>query len=542
MRYAISGETKIAKTYEYDVVIVGAGLAGLYAALNIDESLSCIILAKENMDNSSSWLAQGGIAAAINRDDTPLLHFEDTVVAGAGECDTEAVSVLVNEGPADIENLARLNVPFDLDEFGEFHFTREGGHKKRRVVHAGGDATGRETIRALAGIVSERKNITFSGYTCLFDVITSDSGSASDSSPKVTGVVVRYKDSEFHHILTKNVIIATGGIGQLYLASTNPPVATGDGIAAAIRAGVRVSNIEFIQFHPTGLWSENSSGSEFLISEAVRGDGGILVNSEGERFMLDIHELAELAPRDIVARAIVRELKRSGESCVYVDITSKTEDFLMTRFPTIYNECLNHGINIAVDRIPVNPVQHYMMGGIETDICGLTSVSGLYACGEAANTGVHGANRLASNSMLECLVFGRRAAAHINNVSINDSSLEGDNPQPKTQDNCSQEIANQSLQLLSLGNRPHKKLDYTQLRKNIQQLMSENCFVIRNTAGLKTALAGIEAIYSQLKAVYDDCNDYLETLNIATVAIAIVTSALNRPQSIGAHYMEDYRQ
>jgi len=514
LRYAVSCDTEIAKIYEYDVVIAGAGLAGLYAALNIDEQLSCIILAKENMDNSSSWLAQGGIAAAIHHDDAPELHLKDTVIAGAGECDTEAVSVLVNEGPSDIKNLVDLSVPFDLDEYGEFHFTREGGHNKRRVVHAGGDATGRETIRALASIVSERKNITFSGYTCLFDVITDESG--------VTGAVVRYNDKEFHLIKTSNVIIATGGIGQLYVSSTNPLVATGDGIAAVIRAGVSVSNVEFIQFHPTGLWNKKSSGSEFLISEAVRGEGGLLVNSENERFMKDKHELAELAPRDIVARAIIKELKQSEKSFVYIDITHKTEDFLKARFPTIYNECLNHGINIANDKIPVSPIQHYLMGGIETDIDACTSIAGLYACGEAANTGVHGANRLASNSMLECLVFGRRAALFINR-------------------NFSGHINGDVFDIKSLPSRPRPQepLDYKLLRKTLQQTMSEHCYIIRTKAGLSFALERISEIHSQLEAIYDDCNEYLETLNIATVAKAVVEAALRRPESIGSHYMED---
>jgi len=513
LRYAITGDTKFAKTYRYDVVIVGAGLAGLYAALNVDENLSCMILAKENMDNSSSWLAQGGIAAAINSDDTPELHLKDTISAGAGQNDTEAVSILVNEGPSDIETLVKLNVPFDLDEYGEFHFTREGGHNKHRVVHAGGDATGRETIRALAAIVSERKNITFSGYTCLFDVITCDNC--------VTGVAVRYNDSEFHLILTNNVIIATGGIGQLYLSSTNPLVATGDGIAAAIRAGVNVSNLEFIQFHPTGLYDSGSSGSEFLISEAVRGEGGLLVNTEGSRFMTGVHELAELAPRDIVARGIVRELKRSGKSHAYIDITSKPEEFLKNRFPTIYNECLNHGINIAFDKIPVSPIQHYLMGGIETDINGCTSINGFYACGEAANTGVHGANRLASNSMLECLVFGRRAARHINK-----SIHKPEKPAPSTQ-GCP-----------PTGQRPYGKQDYRALRRSVQQLMSEYCFVIRTKKGLQTAYDRIREISSLLESIYDESNEYLETLNITTVAIAIVEAALNRPESVGAHYVE----
>jgi len=523
LKYAINCDTKIAKTYDYDVVIVGAGLAGLYAALNIDENLSCIILAKENMDCSSSWLAQGGIAAAINPDDTPLLHLEDTVVAGAGECNIEAATVLVNEGPHDIEKLVELNVPFDFDEDGEFYFTREGGHKKRRVVHAGGDATGRETIRSLSQIVSERKNITFSGHSCLFDVLVNDEG--------VIGVVIRYNDSEFHLLRTNNVIVATGGIGQLYLSSTNPVVATADGIASAIRVGASVTDLEFVQFHPTGLWDADSNGNEFLISEAVRGEGGLLTNADNERFMVNEHELAELAPRDIVARGIVRELKRSGEKHAYLDITSKSEDFLKTRFPTIYNHCLKHGINIAHDKIPVSPTQHYLMGGIETDINGCTNIKGFYACGEAANTGVHGANRLASNSMLECLVFGRRTAQYINH------SYEAAD---KDEGGCCNNIRSDSetFSIDNLPNRPHSTLDYQQLRKSTQKLMSENCYVIRNTKDLQYALEHVDAILSQLEEVYDDSNDYLEALNIATVAKAILQAALSRPKSVGSHYIE----
>ena len=516
MRYVISSDTEITKTYEYDVVIVGAGLAGLYAALNIDEQLNCIILAKENMDCSSSWLAQGGIAAAINNDDTPELHFKDTIVAGAGQGNHEAISVLVNEGPSDIKTLVELKVPFDLDEFGEFHFTREGGHNKRRVVHAGGDATGRETIRTLSQIVSNRKNITFSGFTCLFDVLTDASG--------VMGAVVRYNDREFHYIKTKNVIIATGGIGQLYKSSTNPPVATGDGIAAAIRAGASVKDVEFIQFHPTGLWDEKSSGSEFLISEAVRGEGGLLINHENIRFMVGVHKLAELAPRDIVARSIVSELTRSGKSHVFLDITSKSEDFLKERFPTIYNECLSHGINIAYDKIPVCPVQHYLMGGIETDVDGCTNIKGLYACGEAANTGVHGANRLASNSMLECLVFGRRAALHVNSMNINLAAVIAEYTEFSFDD---------------LPKRRHDTLDYAQIRKTIQGLMSDYCFVIRKSQGLRFAFEQISEISDLLESIYDDSCDYLETLNITTVAKAIIDAALKRPDSIGSHYMEN---
>lgn len=540
MRYAINRDTSIAKVFEYDVIIVGAGLAGLYAALNVDKNLRCIILAKENMDCSSSWLAQGGIAAAINHDDTPQLHFDDTIRAGAGQCNMEAVSILVNEGPGDVETLVKLKVPFDMDEYGEFHFTREGGHNKRRVVHAGGDATGRETIRALSNIVAERGNITFSGHTCLFDILTDDG--------KVTGVVVRYRDSEFHIIHACNVIIATGGIGQLYKSSTNPPVATGDGIAAAMRAGAEITDVEFIQFHPTGLWDEERRGSEFLVSEAVRGEGGLLVNSDGKRFMLDKHELAELAPRDIVSRAIVRELDLSAASHVYIDITSKSEDFLKTRFPTIFNECLNHGVNMAYDKIPVTPIQHYLMGGIKTDTDGCTSIHGLYACGEAASTGVHGANRLASNSMLECLVFGRRAALHINR-SISASASTGASPPALSTpsflnlsphpDSLSMPAPPLSSVFTSILARPHAVLDYAAIRATIQKLMSDYCYVIRSVKGLEYALEQIGILLAEIESVYDDSNEYVETLNIATVAQSIAHAAFGRSESIGSHYIEE---
>ena len=510
MKYAISGDTKIEGVSEYDVVIVGAGLAGLYTALNIDENLRCIILAKDSVDISSSWLAQGGIAAAINRGDTPGFHLEDTVTAGAGLCDLEAATVLVNEGPSDIETLVTLNVPFDLDEHGELQLTREGGHNKHRVVHAGGDATGRETVKALSHIVSQRKNITFSGHTCLFDVLTDKDG--------VTGAVVRCADSEFWLIRTNCVVIATGGIGQVYRSSTNPPVATGDGLAAAMRAGARLKNIEFVQFHPTGLWNSASNGCEFLISEAVRGEGGLLVNSEGVRFMVGKHDLAELAPRDIVARGVLQELHRSGEDHAYIDITSKPEEFLKKRFPTIYNECLSHGINIAYDRIPVCPVQHYMMGGIETDVDGRTNIGGLYACGEAANTGVHGANRLASNSMLECLVFGRRAARYINTAHREKTPRDG-------------------ARIEDIPVRPQSQLDCAELRKTVQDLMSEYCHVVRKITGMQFALERTGEILSQLESVYDESCEYLEALNIASVAQAILAAAISRPGSIGSHFV-----
>lgn len=513
MRYAIDGTAKISAVRNYDVVIVGAGIAGLYTALNIGDRHSCCVLAKESVDISNSWLAQGGIAAAISRDDTPVEHLEDTLIAGAGLCDEGAVEVLVDEGPYDIGRLVEMNVPFDLNEFGDLQITREGGHRKNRVVHAGGDATGRETVKALAHIASGRKNITIQEHTCFYDILLDDGGA-------VSGIIVKTSAGDFEIWASKNVVIATGGIGQVYRSSTNPAVATGDGLAAAMRAGARLLNIEFIQFHPTGLWSPEEEEREFLISEAVRGEGGLLKNRAGERFMVGVHELAELAPRDIVARGIVRELERTGDDHVFIDITSKSEEFLKNRFPTIYHECLRRGINIAKDYIPVRPVQHYLMGGIETDLTGRTSIPGLYACGEVAYTGVHGANRLASNSMLECLVFGRRAAERIHAALLRDEVP----PSPT---------------LPHLEKRPAGSLQYREIRKQLQSLMGEYGYVIRTKRGLRYALGEVEKLLTLLEGVYGDGMDYLETLNIATVARAILSAALVRHESIGSHFMEE---
>ena len=538
MKYAINGDIKIAKTLQYDVVIVGSGIAGLYTALNIDSNLSCFVLAKDSMDISNSWLAQGGIAAALHKDDCPEYHLKDTVTAGAGLCNTEAVNILVNEAPINIKNLSSFNVPFDLDEHGELHFTREGGHSKHRVVHAGGDATGRETINTLSHIAFQRENISYRGQTCLYDIIT--------EQDHVSGIVVRFDDSEFHFIKAKYVVIATGGIGQLFRSSTNPAIATGDGIAAAKRAGAKLANLEFIQFHPTGLWDETHKICDFLISEAVRGEGGILINSAGERFMPKVHELAELAPRDIVARGILSELKRSGESHVFIDITSKSEDFLKARFPTIFKECLSRGINISRDRIPVCPVQHYLMGGIETDFYGRTSIRGLYACGEAAHTGVHGANRLASNSILECLVFGRRVAMSINSEESKIKKDECETPPKKKEtqkDECCQGatppkvIANPEFSDLPSRSR-NEKFDFSAMRVEVQNLMSDYCGVVRTKQGLAFALDEVKAIRVKLESVFDNCVEYLETLNIATVANAVLESALNRDKSVGSHFIE----
>ena len=513
MRFATDEFSDITSHLHYDVVVIGAGIAGLYTALHIDEKHSCCILTKEDAEVSNSWLAQGGIAAAISLDDAPIYHFEDTMIAGAGLCDENAVRVLVSEGPSDVRKLVDMQVPFDLDNEGDLDITREGGHRRRRIVHAGGDATGRETVKALAHLVSLRQNVTFMPHNFCVDILTDKNGA-------VSGCAVLDGTDTLYIIDTPNVVLATGGIGQVYKISTNPSVATGDGLAAAVRAGANLKDMEFIQFHPTGLWSDKHENRAFLISESVRGEGGLLKNAAGERFMLGSHELNELAPRDIVARAITRELIKSGETHAYIDITSEPRDYLEKRFPTIFSECLKRGIDISKTWIPVCPVQHYLIGGIQTDLDARTRVDGLYACGEAASTGVHGANRLASNSMLECLVFGRRAAAHINSrLSFMDKQEPAKLP-------------------LAEG-RPVVGRDFDALRAEIQQLMNDNGCVLRNEKNMKKALSRISEISDELTNSYCPGRDYIETLNIAALAVEILRAALSRRESVGAHYRED---
>lgn len=513
MRYSVNKIPDKTERMQYDVLIVGAGIAGLYTALHIDERYSCCILAKEEIDTSNSWLAQGGIAAAISVDDKPVYHYEDTLVAGAGLCDKEAVKVLVSEGPAEVKKLVEMKVPFDLNGDGELDITREGGHHRRRIVHAGGDATGRETVKALAQLVSLRSNVTFMPHSFFADIITDETG-------EVTGGAVIDDQDTLRIIETPNIVIATGGVGQVYKVSTNPSVATGDGLAASARAGAKLNGMEFIQFHPTGLWSQGEENRAFLISESVRGEGGMLKNSDGVRFMLGRHDLAELAPRDIVAREITREMKKSGVDHVFVDISSKNKDYLKNRFPTIYDECKSRGINISKEPIPVCPVQHYLIGGIKTDLLARTTVKGLYACGEAASTGVHGANRLASNSMLECLVFGKRAADDIN------ARLAGMVERKKTN-------------LPNLRPRETKEYDYSALRKEIQNIMNEYGFVVRSRDGMETALMRITEIKDELSNSYYNCKDYYETLNVTTVAVEILEAAYARKKSVGSHYREN---
>ena len=392
------------KYKEFDCIVLGGGLAGIYTALNIDESLSVGMFIKDDIKKGSSNLAQGGIAAEVEfNEDKIEEHYQDTLRAGSYLNDETATRVLVNEGGKCIKRMIELGVKFDKDQNGEIFKTLEGGHRSRRILHAGGDQTGALIMQNLRDTLYQRKNITVFEDEMAFEIIKDNN--------KAIGVIVINQANEPIHVFSNNIVIATGGLGGIYKNSTNEKIACGDGIALAYRAGVDISNMEFVQFHPTGLYEEEKQGKRFLISEAVRGEGAVLRNIEGERFMAKYDkERMELAPRDVVSQSIYREMFDTWSDHVYLDITHKSKEYLMQRFPSIYEKCLSIGVDMSKDYIPVAPIEHFLCGGITTDINGHTSLDNLYAVGECANTGVHGANRLASNSLLECVVFAGRIA------------------------------------------------------------------------------------------------------------------------------------
>src|SRR5690348_15317794 len=393
-------------TARADIVVVGSGIAGLTTALKARRAGRVLLVTKTELDAGSTRWAQGGIAAALGPGDSPEQHLTDTLVAGAGLCDEEAVRVLVTEGPALVRELVELGTNFDLDHAGDLALTREGGHLRHRIAHAGGDATGAEIERALIEAVKATEGIEIIEHALVLDLLKSADGRARGVTLHVIGEGQR---DGVGAALGRAVVLATGGLGQVFASTTNPPVATGDGVALALRAGAEVTDLEFVQFHPTVLWlGPGAAGQQPLISEAVRGEGAVLVDVHGNRFMVGQHPLAELAPRYVVAQAIIRQLRVSGADHVLLDARA-VPDF-EERFPTITASCRSHGIDPVTTPIPVVPGAHHASGGIRTDLHGRTNVPGLYACGEVACTGVHGANRLASNSLLEGLVFAARIA------------------------------------------------------------------------------------------------------------------------------------
>ncbi|MEW2528862.1 L-aspartate oxidase [Streptomyces sp. NPDC047071] len=510
-----------------DVVVVGSGVAGLTAALRCAAAgLETVVVTKARLDDGSTRWAQGGIAAALGEGDTPEQHLDDTLVAGAGLCDEEAVRLLVTEGPDAVRRLIETGARFDAAAGGGLALTREGGHHRSRIAHAGGDATGAEISRALVEAVRERGIPTVENALVL-DLLTDADGHAAGVTLHVMG---EGQHDGVGAVRAPAVVLATGGMGQVFSATTNPSVSTGDGVALALRAGAEVSDLEFVQFHPTVLFlGADAEGQQPLVSEAVRGEGAHLVDADGVRFMLGAHELAELAPRDIVAKGITRRMLEQGVEHMYLDGRHFGADMWATRFPTILAACRAHGIDPVTEPIPVAPAAHYASGGVRTDLHGRTTVAGLYACGEVACTGVHGANRLASNSLLEGLVYAERIAADIAARQAADT-LHARVPAP-----------------VAAPEQPAHPLLPPEARFAIQRAMTEGAGVLRSAASLAEAaerLAGIHA--AAAGALAEDGKtaepgvDAWETTNLLCVARVLVAAAQRREETRGCHWREDH--
>jgi L-aspartate oxidase len=506
-RYIVDFDLAKLPRAETDVIVIGAGIAGLFTAIKASDHQRVLMITKKSLFDSNTRYAQGGIAAVTSDEDSPEFHMQDTLNAGAGLCDWEAVNALVHEGPHGVQELIRLGTHFDKED-GQYALTQEGAHSQRRILHANGDATGYEIVRALAEKVQTNPSIQLWDDHFVLDLLTVDG--------ECRGAVVQKPDGSRIAVFGKATVLCTGGTGQLYRYTTNPEVATGDGIAMACRAGAVIRDMEFIQFHPTSLCYPGAP--RFLISEAVRGEGAILRNIRGERFMEKYHPLLELAPRDVVARAIVSEMEATKSTYVYLDITHQSPDLVQHRFPTINEFCLNYGLDLTTDWIPVAPAAHYMMGGVKTDLYGETNIKRLFACGEASSTGVHGANRLASNSLSEAIVFGSRIVDAIRGLVACELPV-----------NIASDQNRRSAPAGAVIER----------RLKLQKLMVRYAGLRRDRSGLEK---GLDELKRQLP-IFRTClstREELEFANLLTCAILAVKSALVREESRGAHYREDY--
>lgn len=492
----------------FDTIVVGSGLAGLTAAYHASKKGSVAIITKSQLDISNSYYAQGGIAAVTAPEDSFESHIQDTLTAGRGLCDLDAVQILVSEGQHCVQELISLGMEFDKEN-GEFVLGLEGGHSHRRILHAGGDATGKGLTLFMLKRVQEQSSISVFEYTTVIELLVNDQVCLGvQAFDFVSGKNLIFK--------SKSTIIATGGLSRIYDRSTNPHTATGDGIALAYNAGAKLADIEFIQFHPSALYIPGEEA--FLISEAVRGEGAWLFAPNGERFMPPIHPLAELAPRDVVAHAIYTQMQMYHSDFVYLSLKHLNPEVIKKRFSTIYHTLLKYNIDLTSDLLPIAPAAHYMVGGIQTDLHGETNIKGLFACGEVASTGVMGANRLASNSLLECLVFGRRAAEKANQGKLNTQQLPEINEIHVDQ-------ANESL--------------FLETKNQIASLMSKKAGIVRTAHKLKEALAELQEIEKSLPEQITEYN-ILKIKHNVDICRLICESALIREESRGGHIREDF--
>jgi len=511
----------------FDVLIIGSGAAGLGLALDLPTEISVAIVSKSQLQEGATYYAQGGIAAVLDETDSIDSHIEDTLNAGAGLCDDDAVRFIVESGRQSIEKLIDYGVDFSREENPEtgkqeYHLTREGGHSHRRVIHAA-DATGREVETTLVQRVKKRKNTTLLEHHNAVDLIRTK----KDDGTKLRcagAYVLDIKDKTVKAYRARSVALATGGASKVYLYTSNPDGSTGDGIAMARRAGCRVANMEFTQFHPTCLF--HPEAKSFLVTEAIRGEGGHLLLADGTRFMKNFDDRGELAPRDIVARAIDHEMKRTGDDCVYLDISHKPLDFIKEHFPNVYKRCRKFGFDISKQPIPVVPAAHYTCGGIVTDLNGRTDLDGLYAIGEVAYTGLHGANRIASNSLLECLVLSAAAAKDI----VKHRQGFPDPPQLRVWDK-------------SLVRDSDEEVVISHNWEELRRFMWDFVGIVRTDKRLERAQHRIDLLLSEIEEYYDNfniTNDLLELRNLALVADLIIRSARLRKESRGLHFTLDY--
>jgi L-aspartate oxidase len=495
---------------QIDFLVIGAGVAGLRAAVELADAGTVLVLAKREITESNTQWAQGGIAAALSDEDEISLHLQDTLHAGDGLCNPEAAKVLVEDAPERIDELIQWGTEFDRHGT-KLTFGREGAHSRNRILHAHGDSTGREILRALYAKTKTLKNIAVREFEFSTDLIVEEG--------HVSGIYLINEKGEQQQMNASGVLLATGGMGQLYRNTTNPAVATGDGVAMAFRAGAEISDMEFIQFHPTALYLKNAP--RFLLSEALRGEGAYLRNIEMHRFMPKYHPMGELAPRDVVARAILHELEVSSvkDPVVYLDLTHLDADQMKKRFPRIYATCMQFNIDITTDLIPIRPAAHYAMGGVRTDLDGRCTLPWLYAAGEAAATGVHGANRLASNSLLEGLVFGARSGKAMRD------ELHSNKP------------ARSARPRRAVSNSPVDTAIEEVIRE-VQDLMWRDVGIVRSGTGLKTAIEDLHRIAHRVG--HPQTRRAHEAHNLHAIGMLVARSALAREESRGAHYRTDF--